>query len=66
MNHLLITFSPLQGDANRSDTDEDKTSANFDDDFEKLKDLRATGRISFLFSHEFELCCSSPPQSSPP
>ncbi|NXC50492.1 CAC1H protein, partial [Penelope pileata] len=39
---LLITLSSLQGDANRSDTDEDKTSANFDDDFEKLKDLRAT------------------------
>ncbi|OXB81907.1 UNVERIFIED_CONTAM: hypothetical protein H355_015104 [Colinus virginianus] len=40
--NLLITFSSPQGDANRSDTDEDKTSANFDDDFEKLKDLRAT------------------------
>ncbi|NWR24703.1 CAC1H protein, partial [Emberiza fucata] len=31
-----------QGDANRSDTDEDKTSANFEDEFDKLKDLRAT------------------------
>lgn len=40
-----MSSSSLQGDANRSDTDEDKTSANFDDDFEKLKDLRATGRV---------------------
>ncbi|XP_021267005.1 voltage-dependent T-type calcium channel subunit alpha-1H isoform X1 [Numida meleagris] len=39
---ILVEGFQAEGDANRSDTDEDKTSANFDDDFEKLKDLRAT------------------------
>ncbi|XP_042683623.1 voltage-dependent T-type calcium channel subunit alpha-1H [Centrocercus urophasianus] len=38
---ILVEGFQAEGDANRSDTDEDKTSANFDD-FEKLKDLRAT------------------------
>ncbi|NXF57090.1 CAC1H protein, partial [Ciccaba nigrolineata] len=39
---ILVEGFQAEGDANRSDTDEEKTSANFDDDFEKLKDLRAT------------------------
>ncbi|NWH82027.1 CAC1H protein, partial [Piaya cayana] len=39
---ILVEGFQAEGDASRSDTDEDKTSANFDDDFEKLKDLRAT------------------------
>ncbi|NWY02889.1 CAC1H protein, partial [Nothoprocta ornata] len=39
---ILVEGFQAEGDANKSDTDEDKTSANFDDDFEKLKDLRAT------------------------
>ncbi|NXP07101.1 CAC1H protein, partial [Thinocorus orbignyianus] len=39
---ILVEGFQAEGDANRSDTDEDKTSANFDDDFEKLKDLQAT------------------------
>nr|XP_013801649.1 PREDICTED: voltage-dependent T-type calcium channel subunit alpha-1H [Apteryx mantelli mantelli] len=39
---ILVEGFQAEGDANRSDTDEDKNSANFDDDFEKLKDLRAT------------------------
>ncbi|XP_062444633.1 voltage-dependent T-type calcium channel subunit alpha-1H isoform X2 [Rhea pennata] len=39
---ILVEGFQAEGDANRSDTDEDKTSVNFDDDFEKLKDLRAT------------------------
>ncbi|NXE12734.1 CAC1H protein, partial [Lophotis ruficrista] len=39
---ILVEGFQAEGDANRSDTDEDKTSANFDEDFEKLKDLRAT------------------------
>ncbi|NWW77198.1 CAC1H protein, partial [Climacteris rufus] len=39
---ILVEGFQAEGDANRSDTDEDKTSANFEDDFEKLKDLRAT------------------------
>uniref|UniRef100_A0A8C0APS8 Voltage-dependent T-type calcium channel subunit alpha-1H n=1 Tax=Buteo japonicus TaxID=224669 RepID=A0A8C0APS8_9AVES len=39
---ILVEGFQAEGDANRSDTDEDKTSANFDDDFEKLKDFRAT------------------------
>ncbi|CAJ0915153.1 unnamed protein product [Ranitomeya imitator] len=38
----LIPISVRQGDATRSDTDEDKISTNFDEDLEKLKDLRAT------------------------
>lgn len=32
-----------QGDANRSDTDEDKTSTHLEDDVDKFRDLRATG-----------------------
>uniref|UniRef100_A0A8D2MDG7 Voltage-dependent T-type calcium channel subunit alpha-1H n=1 Tax=Zonotrichia albicollis TaxID=44394 RepID=A0A8D2MDG7_ZONAL len=40
---ILVEGFQAEGDANRSDTDEDKTSANFEDEFEKLKDLRATG-----------------------
>ncbi|NXK25061.1 CAC1H protein, partial [Arenaria interpres] len=39
---ILVEGFQAEGDANRSDTDEDKTSANFEDDFEKIKDLRAT------------------------
>ncbi|XP_038274927.1 voltage-dependent T-type calcium channel subunit alpha-1H isoform X2 [Dermochelys coriacea] len=39
---ILVEGFQAEGDANRSDTDEDKTSANFDEDFEKLRDLRAT------------------------
>ncbi|XP_027764599.1 voltage-dependent T-type calcium channel subunit alpha-1H-like, partial [Empidonax traillii] len=39
---ILVEGFQAEGDATRSDTDEDKTSANFEDDFEKLKDLRAT------------------------
>lgn len=39
----LILISLCQGDATRSDTDEDKVSTNLDEDLEKLKDLRATG-----------------------
>ncbi|XP_063270116.1 voltage-dependent T-type calcium channel subunit alpha-1H isoform X2 [Prinia subflava] len=38
---ILVEGFQAEGDANRSDTDEDKTSANFEDEFEKLKDLRA-------------------------
>ncbi|NXX87029.1 CAC1H protein, partial [Urocolius indicus] len=58
---ILVEGFQAEGDANRSDTDEDKTSANFDDDFEKLKDLRATGRIfihlvfSLPFSPEMKM-----------
>ncbi|NWY67470.1 CAC1H protein, partial [Erithacus rubecula] len=39
---ILVEGFQAEGDANRSDTDEDKTSANFEDEFEKLKDLTAT------------------------
>ncbi|NWZ45633.1 CAC1H protein, partial [Brachypodius atriceps] len=39
---ILVEGFQAEGDANRSDTDEDKTSANFEDEFEKLKDFRAT------------------------
>ncbi|NWT01382.1 CAC1H protein, partial [Mionectes macconnelli] len=39
---ILVEGFQAEGDATRSDTDEDKTSANFEDDLEKLKDLQAT------------------------
>uniref|UniRef100_A0A8C8RQM1 Calcium voltage-gated channel subunit alpha1 H n=1 Tax=Pelusios castaneus TaxID=367368 RepID=A0A8C8RQM1_9SAUR len=39
---ILVEGFQAEGDVNRSDTEEDKTSANFDEDFEKLKDLHAT------------------------
>ncbi|NXI76384.1 CAC1H protein, partial [Rhipidura dahli] len=39
---ILVEGFQAEGDANKSDTDEDKTSANFEDEFEKLKDFRAT------------------------
>uniref|UniRef100_A0A674JGJ6 Calcium voltage-gated channel subunit alpha1 H n=1 Tax=Terrapene triunguis TaxID=2587831 RepID=A0A674JGJ6_9SAUR len=39
---ILVEGFQAEGDANKSDTDEDKTSANFDEDIEKLKDLCAT------------------------
>ncbi|ELK28446.1 Voltage-dependent T-type calcium channel subunit alpha-1H, partial [Myotis davidii] len=38
-SHLLCG---AQGDANRSDTDEDKTSTHLEEDFDKFRDLRAT------------------------
>ncbi|XP_073414555.1 voltage-dependent T-type calcium channel subunit alpha-1H isoform X4 [Dendrobates tinctorius] len=40
---ILVEGFQAEGDATRSDTDEDKISTNFDEDLEKLKDLRATG-----------------------
>ncbi|XP_073504542.1 voltage-dependent T-type calcium channel subunit alpha-1H isoform X2 [Phyllobates terribilis] len=39
---ILVEGFQAEGDATRSDTDEDKISTNFDEDLEKLKDLRAT------------------------
>ncbi|XP_075421907.1 voltage-dependent T-type calcium channel subunit alpha-1H isoform X2 [Ascaphus truei] len=39
---ILVEGFQAEGDATRSDTDEDKASANFDEDLEKLKDLRAS------------------------
>uniref|UniRef100_A0A8D0GI26 Calcium voltage-gated channel subunit alpha1 H n=1 Tax=Sphenodon punctatus TaxID=8508 RepID=A0A8D0GI26_SPHPU len=39
---IVVEGFQAEGDANRSDTDEDKTSANFDEELEKLKDLHAT------------------------
>ncbi|XP_064414921.1 voltage-dependent T-type calcium channel subunit alpha-1H [Latimeria chalumnae] len=35
---ILVEGFQAEGDANRSESDEDKTSANFDDDFDKFKD----------------------------
>lgn len=35
----------FQGDATRSDTDEDKTSTHLEEDFEKLRELQATGNV---------------------
>ncbi|XP_048351510.1 voltage-dependent T-type calcium channel subunit alpha-1H isoform X1 [Sphaerodactylus townsendi] len=39
---ILVEGFQAEGDANRSDTDEDRTSTNFEEDFEKLKELRAS------------------------
>ncbi|XP_054849657.1 voltage-dependent T-type calcium channel subunit alpha-1H [Eublepharis macularius] len=39
---ILVEGFQAEGDANRSETDEDKTSTNFEEDFEKLKELRAS------------------------
>ncbi|XP_075174449.1 voltage-dependent T-type calcium channel subunit alpha-1H isoform X3 [Anomaloglossus baeobatrachus] len=39
---ILVEGFQAEGDATRSDTDEDKISTNFDEDLEKLKDLRTT------------------------
>lgn len=41
---LIPFFLPRsQGDANRSDTDEDKTSTRFEEDSNKFRDLQPTG-----------------------
>ncbi|XP_056389771.1 voltage-dependent T-type calcium channel subunit alpha-1H isoform X4 [Hyla sarda] len=39
---ILVEGFQAEGDATRSETDEDKVSTNLDEDLEKLKDLRAT------------------------
>lgn len=41
--HVCLLLCGAQGDANRSDTDEDKTSTHLEEDFDKFRDLRATG-----------------------
>ncbi|KAM4632297.1 voltage-dependent T-type calcium channel subunit alpha-1H [Discoglossus pictus] len=38
---ILVEGFQAEGDATRSEADEDKTSANFDEDLERLKELRA-------------------------
>ncbi|XP_044771504.1 voltage-dependent T-type calcium channel subunit alpha-1H isoform X2 [Neomonachus schauinslandi] len=39
---ILVEGFQAEGDANRSDTDEDKTSTPLEEDFDKFRDLRAT------------------------
>ncbi|XP_069875997.1 voltage-dependent T-type calcium channel subunit alpha-1H isoform X2 [Dipodomys merriami] len=39
---ILVEGFQAEGDATRSDTDEDKTSAHFEEDLDKFRDLRAT------------------------
>lgn len=39
----LLCARRAQGDATRSDTDEDKTSTHLEEDLDKFRDLRATG-----------------------
>ncbi|XP_026539051.1 voltage-dependent T-type calcium channel subunit alpha-1H [Notechis scutatus] len=39
---ILVEGFQAEGDANRSDTDEDKTSTNFEEEIEKLKELHAS------------------------
>nr|XP_012598896.2 voltage-dependent T-type calcium channel subunit alpha-1H isoform X1 [Microcebus murinus] len=38
---ILVEGFQAEGDANRSDTDEDKTSTHFEEDLDKFRDLRA-------------------------
>lgn len=40
---VCLLLCGAQGDANRSDTDEDKTSTHLEEVFDKFTDLRATG-----------------------
>lgn len=44
---LLSCMHVLQGDANRSESDDDKKSDNFDED-EKIEQFRATGNGVFM------------------
>ncbi|XP_027468787.2 voltage-dependent T-type calcium channel subunit alpha-1H isoform X1 [Zalophus californianus] len=39
---ILVEGFQAEGDANRSDMDEDKTSTHLEEDFDKFRDLRAT------------------------
>ncbi|XP_054098375.2 voltage-dependent T-type calcium channel subunit alpha-1H isoform X4 [Callithrix jacchus] len=39
---ILVEGFQAEGDANRSDSDEDKTSVHFEEDFHKFRDLQAT------------------------
>lgn len=39
---ILVEGFQAEGDANRSDTDDDKTSTHLEEDFDKFSDLRAT------------------------
>ncbi|XP_035311174.1 voltage-dependent T-type calcium channel subunit alpha-1H isoform X1, partial [Cricetulus griseus] len=39
---ILVEGFQAEGDATRSDTDEDKTSTHLEEDFDKLRDLQAT------------------------
>ncbi|XP_058537036.1 voltage-dependent T-type calcium channel subunit alpha-1H, partial [Ochotona princeps] len=39
---ILVEGFQAEGDANRSDTDEDKTSTRFEEDFNKFRDLQTT------------------------
>lgn len=41
-----LLLSGAQGDANRSDSDEDKTSTRLEEDFDKCRDLQATDACS--------------------
>ncbi|XP_053412030.1 voltage-dependent T-type calcium channel subunit alpha-1H isoform X2 [Nycticebus coucang] len=40
---ILVEGFQAEGDASRSDTDEDKTSTHFEEDFDKFRNLRAMG-----------------------
>ncbi|XP_038618740.1 LOW QUALITY PROTEIN: voltage-dependent T-type calcium channel subunit alpha-1H-like [Tachyglossus aculeatus] len=40
---ILVEGFQAEGDANKSDTDEDKTSVNVEDDFDKISELWASG-----------------------
>ncbi|KAM8961278.1 voltage-dependent T-type calcium channel subunit alpha-1H isoform 2-T2 [Pelodytes ibericus] len=62
---ILVEGFQAEGDATRSDTDEDKASANFDEDLEKLKDLRAAElkmySLAVTPNGHLDARCSLPP-----
>ncbi|XP_043945503.1 voltage-dependent T-type calcium channel subunit alpha-1H isoform X2 [Protopterus annectens] len=46
---ILVEGFQAEGDANRSETDEDKASANLDDDLEKIKELHSPEMKMYSF-----------------
>ncbi|XP_068100253.1 voltage-dependent T-type calcium channel subunit alpha-1H isoform X2 [Hyperolius riggenbachi] len=63
---ILVEGFQAEGDATKSETDEDKVSLNFDEDLEKLKDLRAPELKPYSFAvtpngHLDSRCAMPPP-----
>ncbi|XP_053550714.1 voltage-dependent T-type calcium channel subunit alpha-1H [Bombina bombina] len=62
---ILVEGFQAEGDATRSEADEDKASANFDEDLEKLKDLRAAEikmySLAVTPNGHLDARCSMPP-----
>lgn len=68
--HPCLVLCGVQGDANRSDTDEDKTSVHFEEDFHKLRELQTTGAcgqwvVRVLVGGVRRAGWAGPPRASP-